>query len=117
MTKSRLILLAGSLVFAGCSGSRGIPLEDLTRPVLSCPNTPNCVSSQAIDTARQVKPLRYTSRLSDAREKLGSLGSSGVGVSCKNSKLQRMSRLVSARNQPLSRVLVEESLVNLGNGT
>ena len=27
-----------------------------------------------------------------------------------------MSRLASARNQPLSRVLVEESLVNLGNG-
>ncbi len=50
------------------------------------------------------------------QNKTGSLGSSGVGISCKNSRLQRMSRLARARNQPLSRVLVEESLVNLGNG-
>lgn len=31
----------------------------LTMAVMDCPGSPNCVSSQAADPARQVDPLRY----------------------------------------------------------
>ena len=36
----------------------------------SCPNSPNCVSSQSPDPARYIEPLRYTGNLADARQML-----------------------------------------------
>ena len=35
-----------------------------------CPDSPNCVSSQSTDSARFIEPLRYTSNLANARQKL-----------------------------------------------
>jgi len=36
----------------------------------SCPDSPNCVSSQSTDKARFIEPLHYIGSLADARQKL-----------------------------------------------
>ena len=36
----------------------------------SCPDSPNCVSSQSTDKARFIEPLHYAGSLADARQKL-----------------------------------------------
>lgn len=45
-----------------------------------CPNKPNCVSSQSMDTERYVSPLQYAGILSDARQKLIEVLKSTEGV-------------------------------------
>lgn len=35
-----------------------------------CPNTPNCVSSQSVDTTHKIEPLTYTSSSGEAFAKL-----------------------------------------------
>ncbi len=41
--------------------------------LLPCPNSPNCVSSQTVDEARYVNPLRYEGTLGEARDRVLSL--------------------------------------------
>jgi uncharacterized protein (DUF1499 family) len=36
----------------------------------SCPDSPNCVSSQSADDAHFIEPLHYTAKTADARQKL-----------------------------------------------
>jgi uncharacterized protein (DUF1499 family) len=36
----------------------------------SCPNSPNCVSSQSADDAHFIEPLHYTANTANARQKL-----------------------------------------------
>jgi uncharacterized protein (DUF1499 family) len=59
------------LVGAGCSGGRP-PLDPgVTESRLApCPNSPNCVSSQAADADRRVEPLRYEGDSAQARTRL-----------------------------------------------
>ena len=35
-----------------------------------CPNTPNCVSTQAIDNKHKIDPIQYSESLSEAKEKI-----------------------------------------------
>lgn len=35
-----------------------------------CPNTPNCVSTQAIDAKHKMSPIKYSGTLSEAKEKI-----------------------------------------------
>ena len=55
---------------SGCSGARPVNLGLKNNLLLSCPKSPNCVLSQASDTKHQIHPIRYTSSLEIAKEKL-----------------------------------------------
>ncbi len=35
-----------------------------------CPNTPNCVSTQALDNQHKIDPIQYSGSLSEAKEKI-----------------------------------------------
>lgn len=68
-----LTLIAASIMSA-CSGSRAQPNSGLIEQRLApCPDSPNCVSSQATQESRRVKPLRYRGDAVQAKERLLSL--------------------------------------------
>ena len=52
---------------APSSASRIGLVEGKLKP---CPSSPNCVSSQALDEAHSIEPLRYSGPTSQARERL-----------------------------------------------
>ncbi len=69
-------ILSGLVIIAllsgvGCSGGRPPLNLGVTEGRLApCPDSPNCVSSQATDADRRVEPLRYEGDSAQARARL-----------------------------------------------
>jgi uncharacterized protein (DUF1499 family) len=57
-------------MLSNCSGAQPRDLGCTGGRLLPCPNSPNCVSSQSPDKSHYVKPLTYTSTLTEARKAL-----------------------------------------------
>ena len=69
MNNKRSIVLLCSVFLTACSGSvpkLGVNSEQL----LSCPNTPNCLSSHLTDTLHFIKPLLFVGTAQGARDRL-----------------------------------------------
>ncbi len=65
-----LALAAALVSLAGCSGGRPPSAPGMTGGRLApCPDSPNCVSSEAVDE-RRVEPLRYSGGGAEARARL-----------------------------------------------
>ena len=64
--------LLSCFLIAGCHGARPGSLGVVNGKLAPCPNSLNCVSSQAEDEKHRVEPLRYESSRSEA--KAGLLG-------------------------------------------
>jgi uncharacterized protein (DUF1499 family) len=61
--------MANLLLLAGCAG----PMHDLgvdNGELAPCPETPNCVSSQAADEKHTIQPIRFNGTLPEARARL-----------------------------------------------
>lgn len=58
------------LLIAGCAGSTPTGLGVTNGQLADCPDSPNCVSSQAKDDAHRVAPLRYSGEAKGFQEKL-----------------------------------------------
>ena len=56
-----------------CSGGRPPSLGVVNGNLSECPNSPNCVSSQATDNKHYIEPLHYQGTLSEARSRLVSV--------------------------------------------
>lgn len=76
---NRLIMIVLGLVALGIIGAAFTYWRAHTIPapegvgngdLAPCPDTPNCVSSQATDNEHGVDPLSYTGSVADAREQL-----------------------------------------------
>jgi uncharacterized protein (DUF1499 family) len=65
-SRTTLLIVISSLLFAGCSGVRPMNLGVRDGKLAACPATPNCVSSQAADRDHSVDPLRFTGKDGDA---------------------------------------------------
>ena len=59
-----------SLIMFACSGNRPANLGVHQGKLSQCPKSPNCVSSQSIDKAHYIEPLRYEGSLENAKDKL-----------------------------------------------
>ena len=57
-------------VLINSSSPRPAILGVLDGRLVDCPNSPNCVSSQANDALHQVNPIRYTTSMTEAKGKL-----------------------------------------------
>lgn len=69
MNKQIPIVLVNLIMLVGCSGSMpdlGIHHDQL-RP---CPNTPNCVNSQATDEKHFIQPIHFTGTQQEAQVRL-----------------------------------------------
>ena len=69
MNKQILLVLVNIILLSGCSGTMpnlGINNSKLT----PCPNTPNCVSSQAHDEAHYIEPIQYAGSQQEAHNRL-----------------------------------------------
>ena len=69
MRKQNLIGLVSVLLIAGCGGTTpdlGINNGELT----PCPNTPNCVNSQAVGEKQYIQPIRFPGTRQEARTRL-----------------------------------------------
>lgn len=69
MNKYLKVLLITSVFLTGCSGTAPKLGVDNGK-LLSCPDSPNCVSSQSKDKEHFVKPFLITGTLSDVQLKL-----------------------------------------------
>ena len=69
MKKKIPAFLAGLIVFAGCSGARP-DLGVQNGQLLPCPNSPNCVSSQAADEEHVIEPIYFTGTQQQAHARL-----------------------------------------------
>ncbi|CDH43708.1 DUF1499 domain-containing protein [Candidatus Contendibacter odensensis] len=66
----RLVIVA-ALALNGCSGGRPPLNLGVTEGRLApCPDSPNCVSSQAADENQRIEALRYTGDTTQARNRL-----------------------------------------------
>jgi len=65
-----IIMLFG---ISGCSGSRPENLGLKNKLLAPCPQSPNCVLSQASDEKHRIQPLAYTGSLEVAKERLSQL--------------------------------------------
>jgi len=63
-------VLAAGLALLVVSGARGAGLGVRDGRLAPCPQTPNCVSSQAADAGHAIAPLRYAGSPDAARERL-----------------------------------------------
>ncbi len=63
-------LLGGTIFFSGqtklLAGTKPSNLGVATGQLLACPSTPNCVSSQSLDTEHKITPLSYNASAEDA---------------------------------------------------
>lgn len=69
MNKQILLVLLSLTFLMGCSATfpkLGIMNDEL----ISCPNKPNCVSSQATDTEHYIQPIHFTGTPQDAQDRL-----------------------------------------------
>lgn len=60
---SRLMMV---VVVAGCSG-KPRPLSDPGRPLLPCPDSPNCVSTESTDPRHQMSAVPFSDAPADAQ--------------------------------------------------
>jgi len=69
MNKTISIVLLSFIFLIGCS--RVIPKLGISRnKLMSCPETPNCVSSQATDKKHFIKPIHFIGTDQDAQDRL-----------------------------------------------
>ena len=69
MHKILFILLISSIFLTGCSAT--MPNPGINNSQLApCPNTPNCVSSQAQDESHYIEPIAYAGSQQEARLRL-----------------------------------------------
>ncbi|TFH40471.1 MAG: DUF1499 domain-containing protein [Chrysiogenales bacterium] len=70
--KSELLVgfVALMTVFFSCSGRRPSNIGAVDGRLRPCPESPNCVSSQAEGVGHFIDPIRYSGDLAGAREKL-----------------------------------------------
>ena len=61
-----LVMLSGSILLAGCHGARQATLGLRDGRLEPCPESPNCVSSQAPDDAHRVAPFPFTGTAAEA---------------------------------------------------
>jgi uncharacterized protein (DUF1499 family) len=69
MNKQILVVLVNLIFLTGCSGTMpnlGINNNEL----MPCPNTPNCVSSQADDEKHYIQPITYAGTQQEAHDRL-----------------------------------------------
>ena len=69
MNKQILLVLLSLTFLMGCSATfpkLGIMNDEL----ISCPNKPNCVSSQATDTEHYIQPIHFIGTPQDAQNRL-----------------------------------------------
>jgi len=67
--KQIIVVLAGLTLLAGCSGT----MPDLginNGALMPCPNTPNCVNSQATAEKHNIQPIHYTGTQQEALDRL-----------------------------------------------
>jgi uncharacterized protein (DUF1499 family) len=64
------LLMALSLMLFGFSGTRPSNLGVKNGELASCPNSPNCVSTKALDAEHAIAPITYTSSRAEAMTKL-----------------------------------------------
>ena len=62
-------LLIAAVVFAGCAG-RTPGLGKAGGRLTPCPDTPNCVNSQAPDDKHSIAPISYSCTREEARQRL-----------------------------------------------
>jgi uncharacterized protein (DUF1499 family) len=67
---SRGWLLYLAVMMVGCSGSRPSQIGVTAGRLTTCPDSPNCVSSQSTDPRHAISPLRYEGPMEKARERL-----------------------------------------------
>lgn len=68
MNRRILITLSFIIILLQCSGKRPENLGVANGKFSSCPDSPNCVSSQSIDKEHYVEPLHYEGTLTEAKE-------------------------------------------------
>ena len=68
--KTIFLILSCSLLFFGCSGSRPGHLGVREGKLASCPDSPNCVSTQAADEKHRIEPMAFRGSLKETRERL-----------------------------------------------
>lgn len=69
MKKQNIVGLVTIILLAGCAGT--VPDLGINNGKLTpCPNTPNCVNSQAVDKSQYIQPIRYAGTLQGARVRL-----------------------------------------------
>jgi len=68
-----LLLLAGSVLLAGCHGTRPATLGVREGRLAPCPASPNCVSSLATDDAHRIDPLPFRGTAADALARLAGI--------------------------------------------
>ena len=75
MTRTLLsaILLLPAALLIGCHGTRPSNLGVRDGKLAACPESPNCVSSQATDKGHRVDPLSYTGTGADAIARLAAI--------------------------------------------
>ncbi len=64
------LLALPALFLVGCQGARPADLGARNGRLAPCPDTPNCVSSQAADDGHRVAPLPYTGSREEAIARL-----------------------------------------------
>jgi uncharacterized protein (DUF1499 family) len=62
--------LALVLLLSGCSGTPPTDIGVRQGHLTDCPSSPNCVSSQALDSAHKIAPLALTGDLASSRSRL-----------------------------------------------
>lgn len=70
MRLGRVTLAMTLLVLLGFSGSRAQNLGVKDGALAACPNSPNCVSTQAKDAGHAIAPLTYTTSREQAVQRL-----------------------------------------------
>jgi uncharacterized protein (DUF1499 family) len=70
MLKKISLLMATSMVFAGFSAAKADGLGVKNGQLARCPNSPNCVSTEAKDAKHSIEPIRYVSSRDEAIKKL-----------------------------------------------
>jgi uncharacterized protein (DUF1499 family) len=68
MSKPWLLCLLVMMV--GCSGNRHAQIGVIGGRLAACPDSPNCVSSQAADNRHAVEPFRYGGTADEAWQRL-----------------------------------------------
>lgn len=59
-----------AVLFMGCAGSRPARMDVTDGKFIPCPDSPNCVSSQAPDQVHAIEPLSYKGTPEEARARL-----------------------------------------------
>ena len=69
MNKQILIVLLSFIFLTGCSGTMP-KLGVKSGQLMPCPETPNCVSSQATDQKHFIQPIHFIGASQDAQDRL-----------------------------------------------